>query len=229
MFATIALLTFAIAGATGLAAMAVREQRRAMAARARLLDDAAQVIAFPRIHTGPDGFPFATGCLGDGRAVKIALISDTLVTRRLPQLWLSVTVAAAAGETYPTFGVLARATGHEFFTCVHDLPMRFEPPPPLDAALLVRGAASAQDDLSRVAPALAGIFADPKVKEVAASPVGIRVIRQAAQGERAAHIGLRQARYGLDRVSPDLVHQSLAAIDTLSASFEARSPLKLSA
>ncbi|WP_342643381.1 hypothetical protein [Rhodoligotrophos ferricapiens] len=219
MFETVAFLAFTLAGTAGLFAMGLRDQRQARAARARLLDDAAGAIGCSRTSLGPDGFPILTGCLADGRGVRITLIHDTLVTRRLPQLWLSVTLADP-DEQCPRIGILARPTGAEFYSAVHAMPSRFDPPPPLDPALLIRGGSETDIRAVRMAaPLLAGLFADPKVKEAVVAPSGVRIIRQVAQGDRAAHVVLRQARYEIARVPRDLIHRSLAEADALSAIF----------
>jgi hypothetical protein len=51
-----------------------------------------RLLSEPGITIAPDQFPVVTGLIGDGRPVRIELIADTMVTRRLPQLWLKVTL-----------------------------------------------------------------------------------------------------------------------------------------
>ena len=64
----------------------------AMLHRRRLLDEAYGLLDEPGITIAPDQFPIVTGRITDGRQVRIELIADTMVTRRLPQLWLKVTL-----------------------------------------------------------------------------------------------------------------------------------------
>jgi hypothetical protein len=74
---------------------AVSDHRAALARRQGMLDEAAALLSNARISFAPDHFPILVGRLSDGRQTKIELIADTMVTRRLPQLWLRVTISEA--------------------------------------------------------------------------------------------------------------------------------------
>src|ERR1700754_2135699 len=93
MFAGLGVKTFAIGSIAALYVMARREHEAAMAARARLLDPAAMLFDDPKIKRAADGFPILVGALPDRRQVTVELIPDTMVMRRLPQLWLVVTLS----------------------------------------------------------------------------------------------------------------------------------------
>ena len=47
--------------------------------------------------------------------------------------------------------------------------------------------------LDRMAPTLGAILADPRIKEIAVTPKGLRLVRQAGEGRRGEHLLLRQA------------------------------------
>lgn len=85
-------LLIAILGAVLLALKGWRDHRDAMVSRAGLLDPVRQLFEAPQIAIGPDGFPALSGHLADGRRMRLALIADSLVPRRLPQLWLDLTI-----------------------------------------------------------------------------------------------------------------------------------------
>ncbi|QZN99907.1 hypothetical protein [Chenggangzhangella methanolivorans] len=62
--------------------------------------------------------------------------------------------------------------------------------------------------------ALAVPLADPRVKVVAVTPRGVRVVRQAAQGERGAYLLFRDAKFPRGGVPRE---QALAALSLAAA------------
>lgn len=217
MLSTFAYSAFVAVSLCWMGARALSEHRGAMAARHRLLDEAASVLADARITHGPDHFPVLTGRIADGRRAKVELIADTMVTRRLPQLWLRVTLSEQAPCARPTIGALARPTGAEFYSLVHDMP-EWLPPPVSEGSLLLRGDGQANpNQIERASALFANLFADRAVKEAVITPRGARIIRQAAQGEPGAHKVLRQVRFPIASVSTHLVRTAIAEAEALSA------------
>lgn len=206
---------FAACGLAVLFSTARRQQTAAMLERSKLLDGMRHLLVRPSLRIGPDGFPAIAGYLPDGRRATAILIIDTLVTRRLPQLWLAVTVQNVIPEPHPSVGVLARPTNAEFYSQVHDLPDRLEPPTGFSHFALIRGEDMRPENWARVAPVLRQAFGDPKLKEVAAIRGSVRIVRQAAEGERGAHLLLRQIRFS-DGIDPDLLGRAVAEADMLA-------------
>jgi hypothetical protein len=201
---------------------AVSDHRAALARRQGMLDEAAALLSNARISFAPDHFPILVGRLGDGRQTKIELIADTMVTRRLPQLWLRVTLSEVGECNRPTIGALARPTGAEYYSLVHDMP-EWLTPPETGASLLMRGDGRATAlQIENVVAVFRSLFADPALKEAVISPRGTRVIRQAAQGERGAHLLLRQIRFPITAISPDLVSKAIAEAAALSKTLSGR-------
>ncbi|MEZ2132137.1 MULTISPECIES: hypothetical protein [unclassified Sinorhizobium] len=213
----IALLILSMAMCVWLCLGGVREHRHAMALRRRLLDEAEGLLAGARITTGPDGFPTASGCIPDGRLVKIELVPDSMIPRRLPQLWLRLTLYEPAPRHRPVIGALARPTGAEYYSLVHDMPEWMTPPDAM-ASVLVRGDGSAAPwQTERVLLHFSTLFADSLVKEAVISPNGVRIIRQAAQGERPAHLFLRQSRFPIASVPAEDMGTAIAIARALAA------------
>ncbi|MDB5550908.1 MAG: hypothetical protein JWL86_892 [Rhizobium sp.] len=187
-----------------------------MASRHRLLDEAAGLLSGAGIMIGPDQFPIATGRIADGRQVKIELIGDSMITRRLPQLWLRVTLYDSGTYRRPLIGALARPTGGEYYSLVHDM-REWMAPPKTGAAMLMRGDGSATPwQAERVRSHFTTLFADPQVKEAVISPHGVRVMRQAAQGERTAHLFLRQSRFAIASVAAEDISTAIAMASALA-------------
>ena len=230
LMASSILLLCAVVACGLLVWLAIREHRAALAERHGLLREAEDWLAESHLALAPDAFPIVTGRTANERQVRLELIADTMVTRRLPQLWLRVTVAQPAGATGPTIGALARPTGSEYYSAVHDMAAWMDPPK-TGASMLMRGdgrATAAQ--AMRIRAAFRALFADGKVKEAVVSPHSCRIIYQVSQGERASHMVLRQARFSLHTVPLETIQSVLRlalALDTLvsepagSAQYEA--------
>lgn len=232
MLSTLALVVFAAAGIAWIAATAMRDHRVAIEARERLLEPFAAIVGNARVAIGADGFPKLAGRLGDRTDVTIELIPDTLVMRRLPQLWLVVTLSERVRSTRPSFGALARPTGAEFYSQVLDLAQRVDSPLTLETGLMIRSDGGLADaDIQGCCEALRHIFSDLQVKEIVATAKGVRIVRQAFEGERGAHLLLRQARFPAETLSPNLLRKSVAAADLLREALDgaAAEPEKLSA
>jgi hypothetical protein len=216
MVTTIAFAGFIIAALILMSTRALGDHRAILAQRRILLDEAAALIREPRITYGRDQFPVLTGHLGDQRTVRLELVADTLVCRRLPQLWLKVTLAEGCERDRPTIGILARPTGAEFYSIVHDMP-EWMRPPDNHTPLLMRGDGRATPGEVECATAVLGeLFADETLKEAAITSRGVRLVRQASQGDRGAHLLLRQCRFPLTVIAPDLVLRTLAEAERLS-------------
>lgn len=217
MLTTITAFALAAAGGTVLWVRGRREHHEALAGRAALLDDACSLFGDARMAIGPDGFPTLAARLPDGRRTRLLLIADTLVTRRLPQLWLELTVLDAVPRRDFSVGAIARSTGSEFFSMVHALPQSIAPANE-EVPLVMRGRSLRPDQARAAAGMLTPSFADPQLKEAVLTPRGVRIIRQASEGDRAAHLLLRQARFPGVRVR-NVVERALADAQSLERAF----------
>jgi hypothetical protein len=203
--------------ATGLALLVwfLRRERAALWRQRRgVLADCLALVDEGEISVAADGFSRLVGTIG-GRQVRADLLPDSLTLRRLPQLWLSLTIVMPlpAGAA---FGVLVRPSGNEFYARTPDLPLRFESPTDFPTEVSVRGSGrQVAAFLSLAREPLAELLADPKVKEILATPRGLRVIYQAAEGQRGQHLLLRQCDFGEARVEASTflrLHDGLDAV-----------------
>lgn len=221
MVLNVALLLFVLAGVAGLGAMALRDHRRELKERAALLDGLRGRFDAGQIEIGGDGFPTLTARLADRRQLTVSLLPDTLVMRRLPQLWLIVTLHERLEKPRPSIGALARSTGVEFYSQTLNFPQRVDTAAGLDPALLLRGDRQlSAADLDRVVGILGSIFQDAHVKEIAATPRGVRMVRQVSEGDRGSHLLLRQARFGLTRLDSKIVASSIEDADAFRAALD---------
>ena len=210
------LALFVVTGLGLLYVMARRDHRAEADRRARLLDRVAAFLPQASTTIRPDGYPALAGRLADGRAVTIELIPDTLVYRRLPELWLIVTIEEQAPLAGPSIGGLSRPTGAEFYALVPALPRLLEMPEGVDTSLLLRCSTDFAGPLAeRLGRAVIALFDDPEIKEVVSTQHFTRIVRQACEGERGAHLLLRQIRFPLVEIPTELLTRAAATADRL--------------
>ncbi len=212
-------LVFAMIGLVITAIVAIREHANAIGARRTLLDRCRPLLSNAEIAHGGDGFPKLEG-RNRGRFVRAELVPDTLTIRRLPQLWLKMT-RLEARPYQPEFSVLIRPSGAEFYSLTSAHPIMLDPPPGLAAEIIAKGDTPAsQYAIDALAPQLREMFRDPRMKEVAVTRRGLRLIWQTAEGERGNHLLLRQCRFENGEVDAATFSALLSALDDFSASLD---------
>ena len=145
-------------------------------------------------QTGGHGFPRLSGSYG-GFPVQIYPLVDTLATRRLPALWLLVTLQ----DNLPLaarFDMMMRPAGPTTFSNFDQLPHTLERPEGFPEHAVIR-----TDDPEPVLPAsivkphLAPFFG-PRAKELLITEKGLRIVWLLAEAERARYGVFRQAEFG---------------------------------
>lgn len=148
----------------------------------------------------PTGFPRMTGRRA-GLAFDLQAVPDTLTFRKLPALWVLVTLP----EPMPlqaTLDLMARPSGNEPFTRFSALPQSLPTPSDLPKEIAVRS-----DDATRIPPPdlvarHADLFADPRVKELVLSPKGLRIVILAEEADRGRFLIFREAEMGRAPLQP---------------------------
>jgi hypothetical protein len=214
---TTTLIGLGIAGAVG--AFAAREHRQLRRARQSLLDRCAEALDRHEIRHGGDGFPRLAGDF-HGRRVMAELLPDTMVIRRLPQLWLSVTLPDTLGDL-PSLAVLVRPAGYEFYSLTSRLSCALDAPATFPSEVVVRGSDARADRLLwQLTPHLATVLMDPRVKEIAVTSKGLRIIVQAGEGRRGEHLLLRQAVFDDAEVPARELANRLTELETLLSAID---------
>ena len=180
--------------ATGVAAVsyiAAKDHRAANARRRGLLNECSAVLDRSKLSHRDDGFPILSGS-HRGRGVHVDLVLDTMTIRRLPQLWLSTTLLDR-NPGLPGFSIVVRHCGTEFYSLLSRFEHRVNAPAGLPAEVVIRGDAGAEALLAELGPLISDILADARVKEIAITDRGVRIVRQAAEGKRGDYLLLRQS------------------------------------
>jgi hypothetical protein len=171
-----------------------RDKSRVDRERRVLFDDAHGLLAEAEIEHAPREYPKLRGRYRD-HDVAIDAVVDTIAVRKLPSVWLRVTVRAAI----PFSGVcdvMARAHNVEFYSPFGDLDHHIALPSGWPDHLTVKtDDPDAMPPAGLLAPHIA-IFGDERMKELLVTSRGVRLVRQVAQGARAEYMVLRQAAFG---------------------------------
>jgi hypothetical protein len=215
----LAFLLFCLAGVAAIVALARKELNDDLKRRSKLLDAAAGLVDDARVTIGHDGYPQLSGTSG-GNRVSLEVVADSLVPRRLPQLWLRLTMLSREAAERPSIGVLARPFGTEYYSRVLGLPDMIAPPFTADFPLLMRGRDATDAVVERTSGLFRKLFADPALKEVVITPRGAGLVRRIAEGERGAHVLYRQMRFAVEQVPPELVRTALSELRLLEGALE---------
>ncbi len=182
------------AGAVLLAARTRREAAARARQRLAYFDDCAPLFARARKGRGPAGFPRLGGVFR-GIEADLQVMPDTLTYRKLPALWVMVTLLAPL-PLRATLNVMIRPTGIEPFSNFGTLPDQIDPPPGFPADCAIR--TDAPDALlpeAALQPFLC-LFDDPRVKELVISPKGLRITFLAEEAHRGRYLIFRDAEMG---------------------------------
>lgn len=182
------------------------------AARAGYFDGVTAVFDRVTRRIEPTGFARLTAHL-DEAAFDLQAIPDSLTFRKLPALWVMVTLPAPM-PVGATLDIMARPAGNEPFSHFANLPHSLPCPAELPEGTGIRSDnAGAVPPLDLIAPHL-GIFADPKVKELVISPKGLRLVILADEAERGRYLIFRDLEVGKSPLSKARI---LPLLDTLLA------------
>jgi hypothetical protein len=203
---------------TGLAALAAQTWRASQgraAKRAAYFNACAAAFTAPRLGIGSSGFPRLAGG-HQGATFDLQAVPDTLTYRKLPALWLLVTLPGPL-PVRATLDLMIRPTGVETFSHFQTLAEQIKVPDgfPADCALRT-------DDPSALLPesvlrAHLGIFDDPRVKELVISPKGLRISYLAEEANRGRYLIFREAELGQDPLESAVVTPLLTALLALRA------------
>jgi hypothetical protein len=198
-----------------------RDRRRRDATPQRLFG--ATLGLFPDAEledTGTPGYPRLRATFG-GVPVQVWPVVDTLAVRRLPALWLLVTIQAPL-PIQARLDLMMRPAGHSTFSNFDLLPHTLPTPPGLADVGVLR-----TDDAQRAPPSewLAGhldIFENRRAKELLLTPQGLRFVWLLAEAERARYGVFRQAEFGEVMIDPTVLEDLLNRLLELRATILAR-------
>jgi hypothetical protein len=183
-----------------------REQAAAKAGRAALFADCMDLLAGAELLQDGLDYPVLRG-RWQGCPVELKPIADTAALRKLPTLWLQVTLTAPTGAP-GVLDVLQRPWGAEYWSPSADLPVSVPTPPGLPETAQIRLDHERASSLLPLLASRAALLARPATKELLITPKGVRLVVQIGEAERGSYLLFREARFALQR----LEREALAAM-----------------
>lgn len=154
-----------------------------------------------------------------GHLFQLKAIVDTLATRKLPSLWLMVTLPETQ-KVKATLNMMMRPTGPTSFSNFDFLVHTLETPHDFPMHAVIR-----TDDqllhpsLDKIRPTL-GLFETRFGKELLISPKGLRVVLHVAEVDRLRYGVFREANFGETFIQSDLLTQCLDMLLKLQSSLK---------
>ncbi len=204
-------------GAAALAVAAVlrlnwQAGRARSTARARYFTEAALLLEGVTQRIEPSGFARMAGRF-QGHSFDLQAVSDTLTFRKLPSLWVMVTLT----EPMPvsaTLHIMSRPGQSDIFSRFGDMTRAIALPPGFPDHCALRCDDAAGLPPQAIVAAQGRLFADPLVKELVISPKGLRLVVLAEEAERGRYLLFRDAEMG---ALPFPRARLLTALDALMA------------
>ena len=181
----------------------LRDARLRAARRAAFLDEAQGLFSGGLKRLNPDGFARISGTYRD-LTFDIQLVPDTLNFRKLPSLWLLVSLP----EPMPvraTFDLMMRPRGVEVFSKHSQLPVQMAPDPAFPHDCSIRTDAPELLPPRQLLLKHTAILADPRAKELLISPRGLRVVWLAEEADRGNYLLFRDSEMGVEPYPASLV------------------------
>lgn len=161
----------------------------------------------------PTGFPRMTG-RHFGLAFDLQALPDTLTFRKLPALWVLVSLP----EPLPglaTVDIMARPSGNETFSPFSALSHSLPTVPGLPPEVAIRCDDGARLPSAQVLSDHADLFTDPMVKELLITDKGLRIVILAEEADRGRYLIFRDAEMGMSPLPPERLEPVLTRLRAL--------------
>jgi len=211
----------AVALAALLARHVISTARRRKAEPDRLLSAAAAVLEDPRINAGMTAGTYILTGRYKGRVAEVKVVADTLAVRKLPSLWLMVTMPGPL-PVGATLDLMMRPGGASSFSNFDDLPVTVPNPQgfPRDAVIRTDDAARMLNPM--IISRHLALIHSRYGKELLITPKGLRIVLLAGEADRARYGVFRQADFGDVTIDPQMVTDSLDLMIALRHNIEMR-------
>ena len=182
------------------------KERRVQQARTEgLFEDILALFSDTRSEPGEAAGSWIVSGRFDDTPFQLRSITDTLATRKLPSLWLQVTLQRAQPLSCK-IDIMLRPAGLTSFSNFDFLPDRLANPPgaPIEAITKSDNATAAARHLDVLGRHM-GLLRLPRAKELLVSPNGLRLVIQAAEASRVRYGVFRQADFEGVVIAPEFV------------------------
>jgi hypothetical protein len=206
-FENIAIGAFCVVAVVVLAQIYRRDRAKLRSLRGAFCAPAYPLFESYRVTQDSVDFPELRGRYR-GHDFQIDALVDMVTFRKLPSLWLRVSLLAPVPYR-GMLDIMVRAQNVEFYSPANDLPHAIEPPAGWPSGAIVK-----TDDPDAMPPAAVvdphiRFFDAPKAKEILVTPKGVRLVYQIDQGTRAEYLVLRSANFASPQVTAEIMTELL--------------------
>jgi hypothetical protein len=186
-----------------------REQARRARVRAGYLSAVAGLFSARREVVQPSGFPRMAG-VHEGVEFDLQVVPDTLSLRKLPALWVMVSIPGALPRA-SAVDMMLRPTGMEVFSTFAQLPVQVPVPPGFPEDCAIRADAPGRVPFEAALREVLEAVDQDRLKEIVVSPKGVRLVLLAEEAHRGRYLIFRDAEMGRVPLAPARLAPFLAA------------------
>ncbi|SFT93777.1 hypothetical protein [Sedimentitalea nanhaiensis] len=173
-----------------------RDRRRAIARRQSVFDNCRGLLKDAEKCGDGRGYPELHGQHHE-HPVQLALINDTVQLRKLPILWVSVTLQRPLPHWPGALDIMIRPTNTEYYSPHSSLADGLPTPEGWDADAVIRceDRVRLAPHLDRLTPHVCEFLSDGRGKNMLITPRGVRLIWRVEESRRGHYLAMRQPLY----------------------------------
>lgn len=194
-----------------------RAQNITVQSRAGLFDECDSLLENTSKRYESNGFPYIEGDY-DGFRVRFNLVPDTIVMRKIPPLWLMITIQANK-KTKGTMDFLVRPQNTEFYSPGWQWDGHFKTPShwPQNSIAKYKESVVPEKLLDKFVPTL---FDDEKVKQLLVTPQALRITYMVKQAVRGEYLLMRGAIFDKQPIDKSAVKTMLESAISIRKDIE---------
>jgi len=207
----------AAAGSAALGWMYHRDRTRVIAHRRSVFEECRGLLDDAELSQDGADYPRLTG-RRDEVPVELRLLADTIQLRKLPVLWLLVTIRHPL-KIAGVFDMLIRPDNSEYYS-PHDRLRTVLPAPPdwpADAVVRCDRPDAVAPLLDRLTPHVRAFTEEGRGKELFLAPRGLRLVYRVDESRRGHYLATRQPLFDNDRLARATVEDLIARGFALAA------------
>lgn len=181
-----------------------RDHAKTIQAKLHLFDSCMDVLHDAKLSPQGVDFPKLRGQY-DGFDVLLELVADTLAVRKVPPLWLLVTIKGNC-LTKGSLDLIVRPQNNEFYSPAWQWSGHLQAPDnwPAHSMIKYQDEPAAVEVLNKFVPLL---FADERMKELLVLPSAVRITYMAKQAERGEYMLMRNSIFDAVPLEKELVQR----------------------
>lgn len=182
------------------------DQQKTKFARLALFTEAIDLLEHPEMQQDGLGFPVLTGTYQDYE-VKFTLIEDSLAVRKIPPLWLMVTIQGKQA-IQGSLDLIVRPQNNEFYSPAWQWQGNLQVPSHWPQHSIIKYQ-DAPVDVALIDAEIPKMFADDRMKELLISSRAARLTYMAKQAERGEYLIMRNAIFNGEAIPKEVVEKIL--------------------